>query len=192
MADKTILCNTTKTTVFKYREMINQRNRKAVVTFIRQRFAERYLAPIEAIPNKPKDLRNGFCTMAICCLMIETLASFWKGRKETPRGEGANTFIWFFAQSQNVSLADLKGYGAQFYTNVRCGILHQGETKNGWIIRRDGRLFDPNTLTVNATKFHRALSKCLDAYCKELETSAWDGPTWLAFRLKMDTICQNC
>lgn len=175
--------------------MIQRQDRYALVSLIRDRFTERYITPIEKIPGKPpEDFKNGFCTMAISCLMIEALASFWKGRRETPRGEGGRTFTWFFEQSQHATLADFKRHGVPFYTNVRCGILHQGETTGGWKIRRTGNLFGPTPakLTINATKFHRALAKCLDAYCKELEAGAWDGPVWLAFKWKMDTICKNC
>lgn len=193
MADNTaVLCQKSGVTVLKYGQLLKQQDRGALVAFIAERFTERYITPIEAIPNEPEDKRNGFCTMAICCLMIEALASFWKGRPETPRGEGGPTFRWFFEQSQNVSLVDLKEHGGKFYTNVRCGILHQGETTGGWKIRRDGDLFHPTTLTINATKFHLALVQCLDAYCKALEADDWDGPVWLAFKCKMNTICQNC
>jgi hypothetical protein len=124
--------------------------------------------------------------------MIETLASFWKGRPETPRGDGKKTFHWFFEQSQNAALADFKAHGGAFYEHVRCGILHQGETTGGWKIRRDGELFDSAETTINATKFHNALAHCLDAYCKALEADTWDGPVWLAFKCKMNAACQNC
>lgn len=59
-------------------------------------------------------------------------------------------------------------------------------------IRRDQPLFDPTTLTIDATKFHRAVAECLEGYCKALEGDTWDGSVWLAFKCKMNSVCQNC
>jgi hypothetical protein len=192
MAADTVLCKKLNIRVSDYLDMLQNQDRNRLIEFIRERFTERSVTPVEAIPNKPEDMRNGFCTMAISCSMIEALASFWKGRPETPRGDGRATFRWFFEQNENVPLANFKAYGGQFYEKMRCGILHQGETTGGWKVRRDGDLFDIATLTINATKFHRALADCLDSYCEALKADTWDGPVWLAFKCKMNSVCQNC
>ena len=191
MAHDTILCQRGKVTVAEYRSMLKQKKKTEIAQFIHDRFTERYIVPLQAIPKMPKNLRNGFCTMAICCLMIEALESFWQGLPNTrPKGASSGAFVSFFSRSNN-----LKQFGAlagEFYTHVRCGILHQAETTGGWKIRRKGILFDSNTLTINASKFHEELGRCLDAYCYALEHEPLDSQLWIAFRRKMEAICANC
>jgi len=78
------------------------------------------------------------------------------------------------------------------YTNVRCGILHQAETRGGWKILRQGPLFDQPTQTINATAFLDALRQILRDYCEGLKTAPWDSPTWENVRNRMNAICANC
>lgn len=40
-----------------------------------------------------------------------------------------------------------------FFTDIRCGILHQAETRGGWKIQRKGTLLDDHNKTMNATVF---------------------------------------
>ena len=191
MADDTILCQKGKITVAVYRAMIQQRKKPEIAQFIHDRFTERYIRPLRAIPKFPKNLRNGFCTMAICCLMIEALESFWQGLANTrPTGASSGAFASFFNRSDN--LKEFRAYAGKFYTNVRCGILHQAETTGGWKIRREGILFDPHTLTINASRFHDELERCLDTYCSALRHEQLDSPLWIAFKNKMKAISRNC
>lgn len=67
MSDDAILCQIGKITVVEYRSMVQRQRKSEIVQFIRDRFTERYITPLRAIPKSPKNLRNGFCTMAICC-----------------------------------------------------------------------------------------------------------------------------
>ena len=50
-----------------------------------------------------------------------------------------------------------KGIPRDFYKNVRCGILHNGETKNNWKIIRSGKLFNEENKSINATEFLKYL-----------------------------------
>lgn len=79
-----------------------------------------------------------------------------------------------------------------FHKGVRCGILHQAETTRGWRINRKGPLFDPATKTINATKFHGELKKCLEGYCCTLRQSAWEDDVWTNLRTKMASVIENC
>ena len=196
MVDDMLLCQKPRVTVAKYREIVKDKKttedqkKSVVIEFVRGRFTERYVTPLRAIPVKPKNLRNGFCTMAICCLMIEALESFRRGWKKTPNGELA--FCSFFNNSDN--LKDFRSHAADFYKHVRCGILHQAETTGGWRITRltSEPLFDSATKRVNATKFHNEIRKSLDQYCIALEQAAWNSELWKHLRSKLDTICKNC
>ena len=195
MADDTILYRTGNFTVADYHAIVTDQSKSEdekkakLVDFIRGRFTERYITPLQQIP---KDKKNGFCTMAICCLMIEALESFWEGMRDTrTTGASSAAFTSFFKRSDN--LKDFRAYAQLFYKNVRCGILHQAETTDGWKITRKGTfLFEPSTKTIDATRFHEEMKQCLQTYCSELMREQFDSPLWIAFKYKMEVICKNC
>ena len=170
-------------TVSKYREMVQLKDVKRIVAFLKERFEGRYIAPFEN--NKKK---NGFIMMAASCLMIEALESFWQGWEKTPNS--ALAFCQFF--ERNSRFDQLRGYSQEFYKNVRCGIIHQGETTGAWHVRRDLKsLFDKSTKTIDATRFLKEVKGALHDYCSELEKEAWDSGVWKNFRNKMKNICNN-
>ena len=79
-----------------------------------------------------------------------------------------------------------------FYKNVRCGLLHQGETYGKFIIRRDtSKLFDPTTKVLNAKLFCDASKSFLESYKSELINSKWDSDIWDKCRIKIRHIIQN-
>ncbi len=183
MPQDTILCWKTKQTVADYQAMVKQEDRSKISNFIRDRFTERFISPL--LGSK----KNGFCTMAICCLMIETLESFWRGWGNT-RGKEQVAFYYFFGRNDN--FLAFRPFSETFYKNIRCGILHQGETTGGWRIL--GANTEPllNSKTINATKFHKELEHCLNEYCAMLEVEDWNSERWIKFRNKMDVVCKNC
>lgn len=172
-------------TIAQYREFECDQNREAIAAIILQRFTERYIIPLRCDPRR----KHGFSLMAISCLMIEALQSFYEGWEDS-EGPGRKVFEKFF--KANPKFALFEPYAYSFYKGVRCGILHQAETTRGWHILRRGVLFDPVTLTINATSFHNALAGCLKQYCDKLETEPWDSELWKLCRKKLDSICQNC
>ncbi len=174
----------TNCTVRQYRNYKNQGDRGKIADLIYERFYERYIEPFTNNPSK-----HGFSMMAVACLMIESFFCFQKGRKKTGEAGGV-VFATFFSSSNNLNV--FAGYGDQFYTNVRCGILHQGETYDGWLIVRTGALFQPSTKTINATKFHKALEKELRSYTDRLRNESFRGTAWRAAIRKLDHICVNC
>nr|WP_165921665.1 hypothetical protein [Sulfuricurvum sp. IAE1] len=99
-------------------------------------------------------------------------------------------FSNFFNDSNHLNA--FAGLGVDFYTNVRCGILHQGETYEGWLIRRKGVLFESSKKTINATRFHNALKNELEDYTNRLRSEPFGGTTWRAALRKLDHICDNC
>ena len=121
--------------------------------------------------------------------MIETLFCFQKGRKKTGQA-GGEVFEEFFNNSSKLNC--FIGHGDSFYKNVRCGILHQGETYGGWKIRRIGKLFDPTERVVNATKFLDALDYELKVFTESLKTSRFHRKPWSGVIRKLDHICENC
>ncbi len=170
-------------TISSYEQLESLKDRDKIADFIKERFTERYITPLKG------ENKHGFCTMAISCLMIESLESFRQGWENT-KNKSEKAFISFF--NRRSGLVEFEPYVKDFYVSVRCGILHQGETTGGWHIRRDGLLFDSSTKTVNATKFHNELAKYLDLYCDELKKSNWNDAIWKNLITKMKAICKNC
>lgn len=169
--------------VRQYLEFEKQRDRRKIADFVYERFHERYIRPFTSNNNK-----NGFIMMASACLMIEALESFWQGWKKSPNS--ALAFCQFF--DRNVPFLTFRGASQQFYANVRCGIMHQGETTGGWHIRRNlESLFDAEKLTIDATRFLSALNGCLSDYRVTLQESEWEAEVWKQFRKKMKDVCAN-
>jgi hypothetical protein len=175
-----------------YLEMEQNQDRDSIADFVHHRFRERYVIPPFAIPREEK---SGFLVMAVSCLLIEALESFYQGWESTERtrtqpGRSKDAFKRFFHRQWRFTA--FRDYSNDFYKCVRCGILHQGETTGGWHILRSGRLFDEETLTVNATKFHGNISGALDDYRRNLIASSWDSDVWTNLRTKMGATIKNC
>jgi len=173
--------------VVDYERFKKKGDTKKLAALIYDRFNERFVQPFEHNPYK-----HGFCIMAICCLMIEALHSFKKGWKRTGtgRGSGAAAFEAFFSESTH--LKEFTGHGDSFYKNIRCGLLHQGETCGGWKIRRTGHMIDVDGRTINAYKFLDALKNELADYRKTLEEQRSIKTTvWRKAIRKLDYIVKN-
>lgn len=173
------------TTIDDYKELMEAGDRVALSNFIQKRFTERYITPMRVAPSE----KNGFTLMAISCLMIEALESFYRGWPKSSR-KSQLAFCQFFDRNQQFSF--LRGYSTEFYIHVRCGILHQAETTGGWHIRRDGAIFEESRKKINAKLFHDRVEQALKAYCEELTAAEWDSHIWKNFRKKMRTVCKNC
>jgi len=126
--------------------------------------------------------------------MIEALQSFRCGWPDTSKkGDAKYAFCSFF--DEHSDFAPFRGHAGDFYKSVRCGILHQAETTNGWRIRRDQAQLLTETSTgliVDAKRFTDALSKALDRYRDDLKEAPWDGELWKNLKDKMERVCSNC
>jgi hypothetical protein len=171
-------------TVADYNKAHANKDRQAIAEAIRRRFTERYISPVSESKAK-----HGFTMMAICCLMIEAFESFRQGWKSTD-GHDEQAFQLFFARES--AFSDFRGYEGYFYRNIRCGILHQGETYNGWKIVRTGPLFDQGTRTINATRFLNTMKKLLDDFCDRLKSAEWKSEDWQNVNKKMRALCKHC
>jgi hypothetical protein len=148
---------------------------------IKRRFVDRYLDPAQAKPN-------GFTMMAVSCLMIEALESFFQGWPTTD-GKSQRAFQKFFDRVE--AFREFRSHHAAFYRHVRCGILHQAETTAGWRVRRDGPLFNQACMTINAKALVEALQAELSRFYDELEELPWESPQWARVIAKMDSIVEN-
>lgn len=183
--ESTLLEHVTKlsssTSVDRYQALVRANDRSALASFIIERFDERYFRPVADSKSK-----HGFTVMAIACLIIETLESFYQGLVDT-RGKSKRMFSSFFARCPG--LAEFGHNGDWFFTDIRCGILHQAETRNGWKIRRKGPLLEGSSKVVNAAAFMKQLQIAVKQYAAEIQS---DEKLWKNFCKKMDAICENC
>jgi hypothetical protein len=111
------------------------------------RLKERYIKPAEEIENNLSVSGEGFAITALLCSLIEALETFHEGmcyKYEKPRtnteygnGKSRSLFVQFlskrapFSEIFDVQLAE------DFYKNVRCALMHEAMTRNGWTIRID-------------------------------------------------------
>jgi hypothetical protein len=172
-----------------YKRFEEDENKAGIANFVFKRLSERYLIPLE---NVPSEFKNGFSLMANACLLIETYESFRQGWKDT-NGPDFRPFDLFFEREPGFK--DFKHeYSSRFYYNIRCAILHQGETTKGWKITREKEapIFNKVEKTINATKFFKELRKSLEEYRELLITSDWDDEVWVNCRRKISYIIENC
>lgn len=149
--------------------------------FFVERFDERYFRPIEDSSSK-----HGFTAIAVACLVIETLESFYQGCPDT-RNVSAKMFRDFL--DRDTPLKVLAGGDDWFYKDIRCGILHQSESRGGWRVLRRGPLLDVNARTLNATIILCRLRSEVWQYAQKIQT---DDQLWKNFCKKMDAVCKNC
>lgn len=163
-------------------------SRRKLAGLIHHRLIDRYVTPLEHIPNKPKDYRSGFLTMAACCLMIETFQCFRDGKRDTKgRGVGRAAFERFFSDHS----CQFPGIdGGDFYENIRCGILHQAQTHGHFLVLRSGSVYDREKKSLNATKFLKRLKTIVRRYIADLRGQKMDSVSWAKALQKIDYICQ--
>ena len=103
-----------------------------------QRVESRFLKPIQWILDKGKDKGEGFSAVALQCILIEFLESFYQGKIYTPSSDpnhfeynkSERLFIDFLMNHHPFSNYFQKKKSARgFYSNIRCGLLHEAATK---------------------------------------------------------------
>lgn len=178
-------------TISDYNELISLKDRDGIANFIFNRLFSRYIKPycFDNCEYKEK-YKNGFSIMANLCLLIETLQSFKNGWGDSDR-RSEKAFKQFL--NNNTRFEELNQKASLIYKNVRCGLLHQGETTGGWKISREGtNFYDSDTNTLDAVIFAERMKMSLCDYRDDLKKSEWDSEIWDNFRTKMRKIIQNC
>lgn len=149
------------------------------VTILKDRIEGRYLNPIQELihcsPNAKENkniITNGFAAMALMCLLIETFMQFRYGLKETPPSKAGELYQKF--------MNEYLGYGStesyRFYADIRCGILHSAETKNGSMLipikkPKTIEIITENrrtSINVSIQNMFNDLQKYFQEYCNEL------------------------
>jgi cation transport regulator ChaC len=171
-------------TISDLKEFIHNQEKEKIADFILQRLEERYIIPLNKIPRA---FKNGFNIMANCCLLIETYESYRTGLNST---SGKKCFLSFFKREDKFK--DFIQFSEEFYAQVRCGILHQGETKGIWRINREKEKPLISEYSINANKFLKNLHSSLKEYKTELISSNWNDIIWENCINKLNQIILDC
>jgi hypothetical protein len=171
-------------------------------TFFKDRLFTRYINPAEKIQNDicSEFVGEGFAISTILCSLIEALETFYQGKHFTPQkpqneyeytnGHSKEIFKNFLTQREPFK-SEFKSLASDFYYNVRCSLLHEAATRNGWVIRVDtARLIekDGDKKVLNRCLFIGSVKKYIKSYKQELLK---DNERKKAFIRKMDSICNT-
>jgi hypothetical protein len=150
--------------------------------------------------------------MALCSLLIETIECYREGLPSSSTSDltplktsqtdlaapaeykldglvfpnSGGIFKNFFTRSQHQVF--FPGVDGEIYfRNIRCGLLHQAQTKDAWRIGRTGKFWDPDPAKhINREEFSERLEGCFKAYLGELESELnWDSDIWKSARRKV-------
>lgn len=147
--------------------------------FFELRICTRYLKPINSILNMKAYKGEGFAIVNLQCSLIEMIESFINGwvfdypNFINPKGIilNGNDKIYksFFNNREPFKNYNPKISGKRFYVDVRCGLLHEAQTKNNWKIKKgieNGNAFefDGNFKNIYRENFQRDLKILIDNY----------------------------
>ncbi|MCZ2101573.1 MAG: hypothetical protein LC107_08565 [Chitinophagales bacterium] len=192
-----------KITMSEMSELIsNEENKAKIADWVYHRLYDRFLKPFffdedpefkkhkELVTIFKQQYKHGFAIMTNCCLLVETLAAFLEGSNRTTQG-GKNSYISVFDKAK-IYNNDLEVFrDTAIYSAIRCGLLHQAETYENFIIRRGGAILYVDGKTINATLFAKAFKKFLESYKNELTEEKWDSELWDNCRKKIRHIISN-
>lgn len=169
--------------------------------YLRERLRLRYLEPIAVLQANGTLQGEGFSIVAVQCTLIEFLESTVRGVRYrfTRKGEQLGEFEYSSSSQMfedflvsrrpfNIDFAS-RELAHEFYTAVRCGLLHEAQTKNGWRIWADGptgHVIDADEKLVFRNNFQAALLAFIEAYGAELVSNT---EYQQAFIRKFDSLC---
>lgn len=187
--------------------------------FFEERIKTRYLSPIEAILKLNENQGEGFAVVTLQCSLIETIESFINGwvyssdfkwyNKNVENGyaqmdgrrlkKNQDVFISFF--SKRIPFKGLGICGECFFKNVRCALLHETQTKNHWLIKKNSSDSEsyyesPSSKIIYRDQFQRDIKMVISNY-KDTITQGKDmdgiSTTDLRenFRAKFNHLCNQ-
>jgi hypothetical protein len=181
-----------KLKVCDVRKLLAQNDNTAkqyLADLILHRLRDRYVTPLDNVQKKPVDFRSGFLMMAAASLMIETFQCFKEGERDTlGKGKGRATFIRFFSENAG-KFPDIDG--KEFYDKIRCGILHQAQTKGRIRILLSGKIYDSAEESINASLFLSVLKTIVEDYVIDLRVQDINAGYWPNALRKIGYICET-
>jgi hypothetical protein len=168
---------------------------QAFAKCFKERLETRYFAPINAIRGIKCDVGEGFAIVAIQCSLIEFLGAALQGRAYIDPGElerqgrdlteleyssSMDIFVEFLTTAPPFDRVFNKRWAQSFYSNVRCGLLHEARTKGRWLIRASssgtGAFIDIQRRIIYRDELDTAFRSFVEWYRSELPTrEAYQG-----------------
>lgn len=160
----------------------------------------RYFYPIKLLQKYGTLKGEGFSILAIQCSLIEFLESTIQGfnyrylrRDEHLRPYEYNLsqemFVNFLCHRCPFAKEFNKSIAKDFYSGVRCGLLHEAQTKNGWRVRAkspDHTLINYSDLIVYRDDFQQGLEDFIKWYETAIQS---DTMIQEAFIRKFESLC---
>jgi len=168
--------------------------------YFNTRLELRYLNPIRILRENGTFQGEGFAILAIQCTLIEFLESTFQGVKYRylRRGESLgpheynssrDVFVSFLCNREPFANEFDEKLATDFYIGVRCGLLHEARTKNGWRIWAEspnGKIIHVADRIVFRNNFQIGLETLISWYRRALQME----PTLQeAFVRKFDDLC---
>lgn len=160
----------------------------------------RYLNPIKVLQKYGTFSGEGFSILVILCTLIEFLESTVEGIKYRFLKPGEKLGQFEYSQSRKLFVNFLcnrepfnKEFNSilamEFYKNIRCGLLHEAQTKNGWRVwakNTEGKIIDKDQKLVYRDNFMEAINSFINIYRIELNSNKKFQE---AFIRKFDSLC---
>jgi len=157
----------------------------AFIEYYMPRLDLRYLHPIKVLQENGTFQGEGFSIMAILCTLIEFLESTCQGKiyKYYPRGQqpGPNEyssskdmFVSFLINRNPFKNIFSEQLAKEFYSSIRCGLLHEASTKNGWRIwaeSANGLIIDATQKIVYRNNFEESIRQFIDSFGEDLKSN---------------------
>ncbi|EPC03348.1 hypothetical protein L861_17550 [Litchfieldella anticariensis FP35 = DSM 16096] len=139
--------------------------------------------------------------MTLLCSLIEFLESSYQGKKyryckdrdlqENEYNKSKQCFVEFLTTRKPFSDKFTADEALEFYSSIRCGLLHEASTKNGWKIwaKSDSGedIISQQAKTVYRDDFELAVKAYIKAYGNKLTQ---DKRLQEAFIRKFDALCE--
>lgn len=116
---------------------------QAFIEFFQTRLDLRYLNPIQVLQEHGTFQGEGFSILAIQCTLVEFLESTVRGIKYRHLRHGQTLEPYEYSSSREVFVDFLTNrqpftkefddqLAREFYAAIRCGLVHEARTKDGW------------------------------------------------------------
>ena len=155
---------------------------------VRDRLEGRFLRFADVCLQDPF---SGFVVLAIDSLLAETIQQFQAG--ETDGRRKSKRYVMQFLSGPRFQPDFDEDARVRFYEDIRCGLLHQAEAKEMWLVRRRQRMMlrkvaGGQGYIIDVQRFHVAVRQSLEDYCRAIADAAQET---LRANLwgKMEQIC---
>lgn len=180
---------------------------ESAIDLFQTRLNKKFFNPLEELIKQKKQKGEGFTIVTTQCALIESLASFRTGQiynhnknNSSPKYQYNRSKQMFVAFLQTDEIFENNFWITEngkrkknfpfnandFYSDVRCGLMHEARTKNEWYINTTKKSIKTEKIFLekegNKTKIYRSilhnrLKECVEKYCTDLKETDKNGQT---------------